>query len=227
MENQRSGMQPDPGMCGCDRDIFLRVWDRVMPVERADCPIAVERSEEMNRLAVPAMQVMPASEVLPPAAASGRRASGVDTAGDDFPTRDDVPCLGSEAGADRGKLQEMIGQELACWRSYQMLARRGGQGGKAIAALAGNCRRRAKRLSAALFLISGVRFWPAEQTAVPMPRSYLGALREHFLSEQNRGEGYRAAAEESRDHCLRMLYLDLAQECAEHACRIRMLLENI
>lgn len=228
MESQRPDRPiPDPGMCGCDRDIFLRVWDRVMPVERPDCPITVERGEEMGQLAVPAMQVMPVSEPMAPAAASGRRASGVDSAGDDFPTRDDVPCLGSEAGADRERLQDMIGQELAAWRHYQALARRGGQGGRAIAALAGNCRRRAKRLSAALFLISGVRFWPAEQTAVPMPRSYLGALREHFLSEQNRGGAYRAAAEESRDHCLRMLYLDLADECAEHAARIRALLETM
>jgi len=220
MENQRPNGQPDPGMCGCDRDLFLRVWDRVMPVERPDCPIVVDRSGEMNRPAVPAVQPMPAEMMARPMPAA-------DQAGDDFPTRDDVPCLGSAGEADRERLQEMIGQELAAWRSYQHLARRGGLGGRTLAALSAGCRRRAKRLSAALFLISGVRFWPAERVSVPVPRSYFAALREHFLSEQDRGGAYRAAAEESRDHCLRMLYLDLADECAEHAGRIRTLLENV
>jgi len=220
MENQRPNGQPDPGMCGCDRDLFLRVWDRVMPVERPDCPIVVDRSGEMNRPAVPAVQPMPAEMMARPMPAA-------DQAGDDFPTRDDVPCLGSAGEADRERLQEMIGQELAAWRSYQHLARRGGLGGRTLAALSAGCRRRAKRLSAALFLISGVRFWPAERVSVPVTRSYFAALREHFLSEQDRGGAYRAAAEESRDHCLRMLYLDLADECAEHAGRIRTLLENV
>ena len=200
MDHQRPSGQPDPGMCGCDRDVFLRVWDRVMPAERPDCPITVEREEGCT--VVPAMRSpsVPAKQWE-----TVRSGSGVDRTRDDFPARDDVPCLGSGGEADREKLQEMIGWELAAWRGYQHLSRRGGQGGSAVAGLAEGCRRRAKRLSAALFLISGVRFWPAEQTSVPAPRSYLAALREHFLSEQNRGQRYRAAAEESRDHCLQML----------------------
>ena len=213
MENQRPNGQPDPGLCGCDRDLFLRVWDRVMPAERPDCPIVVERDGGMNQPVVPAVPTRPAP--------------APDETGDDFPTRDDVPCLGSGGEADRERLQEMIGQELAAWRSYQHLARRGGQGGRSLAALAAGCRRRAKRLSAALFLISGVRFWPAEQVTVPVPRSYFGALREHFLSEQDRSQRYRAAAEESRDVCLCALYLDLADHCADHTCSIRTLLENV
>lgn len=221
MENQRPNGQPDPGMCGSDRDLFLRVWNRVMPEERPDCPIVVEREE--GCVTAPAVKPMP----VPVVRMHGEHhASGVDDTGDDFPTRDDVPCLGSAGEADRGKMQEMIGQELAAWRGYQNLARRGGQGGRTLAALAEGCRRRAKRLSAALFLVSGVRFWPAAQTAVPVPRSYFAALREHFLAEQNRGQSYRAAAEECRDCCLRMLYLDLAEECIDHAGRIRMLLER-
>ena len=223
MENQRPNGQPDPGMCGCDRDLFLRVWNRVMPVERPDCPIVVERGQEMNQPAVPAAQAVP---VTASSQSAARPRPAADQAGDDFPTRDDVPCLGSGGEADREKLQEMIGWELAAWRHYQALARRGGQGGRILAALAEGCRHRAKRLSAALFLISGVRFWPAGQTSVPAPRSYFAALREHFIAEQTRGQSYRAAAEESRDCCLRVLYLDLADSCADHAGRIRALLEN-
>lgn len=210
-QHSQSTPTPDPGMCGCDRDVFLRVWRRVMPEDTPDCPISVERQEETPM----------------PAAVPNQTPSCPDSAGDDFPTADDVPCLGSGAGADLERLQEFIAQELIRWRAYQNLARRvSGQGGRTLASLAGGCRRRAKRLSAALFLISGVRHWPAEQAAVPAPRSYFGALREHFLSEQNRGCAYRAAAEDCRDACLRALYLDLADECAEHACRIRSLLEN-
>lgn len=215
MESQQrsqSAPPPDPGMCGCDRDIFLRVWQRVMPEETPDCPISVDRQEE-----VPAQAATP--EQAPPVS---------DGAEDDFPSREDVPCLGSGAQADLERLQDLTAQELACWRAYQILARRvPGQGSRTLASLAGGCRRRAKRLSAALFLVSGVRYWPTAQAAVSPPRSYFGALREHFLSEQNRGCSYRAAAEDCRDACLRALYLDLADECAEHACRIRSLLENM
>ncbi len=219
MENQRSNGQPDPGMCGCERDTFLRVWERVMPEERADCPITVERGE--GCAAAPMMPV--------PATRCGavHTTVGVGRAGDDFPAKEDVPCLGSGGEADREKLQEMIGWELLAWRRYQTLARRGGQGGRGLAGLAEGCYRRAKRLSAALFLISGVRFWPAGQISAPTPRSYFAALREHFLAEQNRGQSYRAAAEECRDCCLRALYLDLAEGCADHAGCIRALLEQM
>lgn len=211
MESQRPIQPgPDPGMCGCDRDVFLRVWQRVMPEERPDCPIVVDRSEQVPEAKSKATQMM-----------------ARDSAGDDFPTPDDVPCLGSGGEADRERLQEFIGQELTQWRSYQMLARRSGQGGRMLAALASDCRKGAKRLSAALFLISGIRFWPDVPPSVPLPRSYFGALREHFIAEQNRGGAFRGAAEECRDQCLRALYLDLADECTEHACRIRALLENL
>lgn len=210
MDSQRfSPPGPDPGLCGCDRDVFLRVWSRVMPQEREDCPIEVVRTEQR---AVPAVQ---------------RRISPGDRAGEDYPAGNDVPCLGVGGEADLSRLQEWIEKELLAGQSYRMLARRSGQGGRILSAMAGGCRRRAKRLSAALFLISGVRFWPAEQGNVPMPRSYYGALREHFLSEQNRGQTYRAAAEDCRDGCLRALYLDLADECAEHAGSIRGLLETM
>lgn len=210
MNSQRfSPPGPDPGLCGCDRDVFLRVWSRVMPEVREDCPVEVVRAE---RVAEPG--------TISPVTLRDR-------AGEDYPAQNDVPCLGAGGEDDLSRLQEWIGKELLAGRAYQVLARRSGQSGRMLSAMASGCRRRAKRLSAALFLISGVRFWPAEQGNVPMPRSYYGALREHFLSEQNRGQTYRAAAEDCRDGCLRALYLDLADECAEHAGRIRALLETM
>ena len=221
MESQRPNQpsnEPDLGMCGCDRDIFLRVWQRVAPEERPDCPITVEQDAQPVRAA--------AEENAAESAAPRQRSP--EGAGDDFPGRDDIPCLGSAAANDREGLQEFIDRELALWRSYQALARRvNGSGGRVVASLAAGVRRRAKRLSAALFLISGVRFWPQEQQMAPIPRSYLGALREHFLTEQNLACAYRAAAEDCRDACLRSLYLELAAECSENAGRIRALLESM
>ena len=212
METQRfSPPGPDPGLRGGDRDVFLRVWQRVMPEEREGCPITVERTAQEGCGDLTARAVRP----------------GADSAGEDFPTREDVPCLGSGGEADRERLQEFVGQELAHWRAYQTLARRGGQGGRILAAMANGSRKRAKRLSAALFLISGIRFWPDVPPTVPLPRSYFGALRELFHAEQNRSGAYRAAAEECQDQCLCALYLDLADESMEYAGHIRALLESI
>lgn len=208
MDIQRPDQPATPGgRCDMDQDIFLRVWDRVMPEAGEACPIVVERSREQTE-------------------GNGAKRQGTEPAGDDFPTREDVPCLGSSGMPDSGQLQMFTAQELLHWKLYQALARRNGQGGRLLAAMADGCRKRAKRLSAALFLISGIRFWPSEHASAPMPRSYLGVLREQFFAEQNRGQTYRAAAEGCRDMCLQALYLDLADECMEYAQRIRTLLEN-
>lgn len=195
----------NPGMYGSDRDAFLRVWQRVMPEERPDCPVVVERG----------------GADTPPVRTAR------DTGGDDFPVPEDVPCLGRAGESERERLQDFTQRELAAWQAYRALSRRAGQGSCPLAAMAEGCRRRAKRLSAALFLISGVRFWPSEGPAGQLPRSYLGALREHFLAEQGRGEAYRAAAEECQDACLCGLYMELSDECAQHACRIRSMLERM
>lgn len=200
-------------MYGSDRDAFLRVWQRVMPEERADCPVAVERPKPPHGCGAEP--------------AAGHPVPGGERAESDFPPPEDVPCLGCGGAAERERLQEAIGQALSAWRGYQLLARRSGQGGRLLSALAGDCRRDAKRLSTALFLISGIRFWPDALPAVPAPRSYFGALREHFIAEQNRAETFRGAAVECGDPCLRALYLDLADGCVERACRIRNLLETM
>lgn len=182
-----------------DRDVFLRVWERVMPEEGESCPIVVQRSERENP----------------------------NHTSDDFPEREDVPCLGSTARSEEGRLQEWISAELGRWQTYRTLSRRSCQGARTLAGLAANSRRRAKRLSAALFLISGVRFWPQEQMGTPALRSWYGSLRELFLAEQAAACAYRAAAEECRDACLQVLYLDLADESTAHANCIRTLVENM
>lgn len=182
----------------CDRDVFLRVWERVMPEEGESCPIVVPRGLEGDP----------------------RHRGG------DFPDREDVPCLGSAGREEEGRLQEMVDGELWRWQTYRMLAKRSCQGARNLAGMGEACRRRAKRLSAALFLLSGVRYWPVRQENGQMPRSWFGSLRELFLGEQAAACAYRAAAEECRDNCLRVLYLELAAEGDAHGREIRGLIEK-
>ena len=58
-------------------------------------------------------------------------------------------------------LQTLLRRELADAREYQQLSRRAsGPPARMLAALSGEKKHRAKRLAAAYFLISGVRYWP-------------------------------------------------------------------
>ena len=79
----------DPGQCGSDREVFERVWRRVMPEDRPDCPFRLYGEEEragMERLLeqgaageppaagpAPAQSAPAVPAVLPPA---GKRRTG-------------------------------------------------------------------------------------------------------------------------------------------------------
>ena len=132
---------------GVDREVFERVWRRVMPDERGDCPFTLpaegEAAVEETALAVPA--------------AAEARIVTLGQADEGH----DIQCLGPASAAYGASLQGYIDDELSDWRSYQALARRTpGGGGRALAAIAADERRHAKKLSTAYFLISGVRYWP-------------------------------------------------------------------
>lgn len=216
-------MEPEtsmPGQCGCDRDTFLRVWRRVKPEDTPDSPILVEDAPAPPEPAA-AIPAGPADAVQPPVRA-------MDGAGDDFPNPHDVPCLGTSSAHHAPILQELIERALGMWRAYQVLARRAAGGaGRMLSALAAEQRQAAKRLSTALFLITGLHYWPVDQASAAVPASYQGALREHFLAEQRQEETYRAAAEDCQDPCLCALYIDLAGLCASRAARLRALLETL
>ena len=210
MENEPR--QPLVGMIGCDRDVFARVWSRVSPQPGEACPI----------------------EVLPPHAPAAVRAPApnprpaADAPGDDEPTPSDVPCLG-RAGEDHGELlQNFIRHELEDWRTYQALsARASGQNARTLAAIAADERRHARRLSAAHFLISGIRFLP-EVPAARQPRgAFWAALRQRFWEEQHGAALYAAAAAETADPCLAALYRELSAEEAAHADLLRAMVERM
>lgn len=228
-----------PGQQAEKKEIFARVWKRVMADSTASCPIAWEdpAGETSTQPPVPPWESAPLRESAPLQAAGGGEGA------------DQCPCLPAPAQPPRGHhphsdfphpggvlgegclecaplLQELIRRELADLREYQALARRaGGNPGRVLAGIAGEKKRRAKRLSAAYFLISGVRYWPEGQGTPPIP-SYLGTLRRRFAQEQTTMAAYLAGAESTADPCLQQLFWDHARECWAQACRIRTLVEQ-
>lgn len=196
---------------GVDREVFERVWRRVMPEDRGDCPFTLPEQEPDS---VPALAV--------PAAAP----SEVVTLGQTDEGHD-ISCLGPASAAYGAALQGYIDDELADWRRYQALARRTpGGGGRMLAAVAADERRHAKKLSTAYFLISGVRYWP-EVKAAQNPMPLHAALRERFWAEQQGAASYQAAAAETTDPCLKELYTELAGEEEAHMWTVRGVLEGL
>ena len=189
---------------GCDREVFERVWRRVMPEAREDCPFEALEAAEQRPLPAVVVQDAPVEE------------------------EEAVTCLGPASAACGPQLRQYIDQELAAHRCSQALARRvPGAGGRMLSALAAEQRRRAKRLSTAYFLISGVRYWPADRGGTPVSQPVQAALREQFQAMQRRAAGYRAAAAGTADSCLEALFHESAEEAEAHAWIIRSVLEQM
>lgn len=200
---------PIPGM---DREVFERVWRRVMPEDREDCPFTLGQESSQQAGGLPAVPASGPAEVVT-----------MDQGGEGH----DISCLGPGSAAYGAALQEYIDDELSDWRRYQSLARRTpGGGGRALAAVAADERRHAKKLSTAYFLISGVRYWP-EVKAAQNPTPLHAALRERFWAEQQGAAAYQAAAAETADPCLKELYTELAGEEEAHAWTVRGVLEQL
>lgn len=204
---------PNPGMYGSDRDLFSRVWRRVMPENLEGCPIELNAEDGAAFGMVPS----PGASNIPfPTAKNSEE-----------PTPDGICCLGAASAVYGGQLQAFLALELEDWSYYQTLAGRAGPGAaRVIYGIAADERRHAKKLSAALFLISGVRCWPDHPPAFRIPE-YLGALRRRFGEEQKGAGVYRKAAEKTADLCLHELYLELADEEARHAQLIRAIIEQL
>lgn len=202
----------------CDQETFERVWRRVMPEPRPDCPIVLPAEPT----APPAAREAPPA--LPAVAAPSPARPGRPVVGEEH----DVPCLGAASAIYGGQLQRFVDQELADWRCYQSLSRRAqGNSGRLLSAIAADERRHAKRLSTAYFLLSGVRYWPIDRKMNPTPAPFAASLRERFMAEQRGAAAYQAAAAETADPCLRQLYEELSGEEDAHAWLIRGILEEL
>lgn len=207
------------------KELFDRVWKRVMGDNRESCPITWEESPTPAATPQTEGEAPETSNALVPAPAPSPEDR--DRPRSDFPRGEAMGMLGAGCMDCVPLLQELIGRELADWRGYQALARRtAGAPARTIAAMAGGKKRRAKRLSAACFLISGVKYWP-EKGRTPAIPSYLGELRQRFMREQETMAAYLAGAESTTDPCLRQLFWDHARENWDHACQIRTLVEQM
>ncbi|MBR5533649.1 MAG: hypothetical protein IKU62_02255 [Ruminiclostridium sp.] len=196
-----------------DREaVIQRVWKRVMEGREETFPLALKEDPEPHG----SLQNEEGDAGILPAPMPQERS--------DFPTG--AVFLGEGSLDCAPFLQEMIRRELTRMREYQALAKRtGGPQARVLQALAQEGKGHAKRLSAACFLISGVRYWPEGGRTAP-PTSYLGTLRHGFGEEQRAMTDYLAGAEATSDPCLRQLFLELAKTAWERACKIRALVEQ-
>lgn len=230
--------EPGLGMYAGDRELFGRVWQRVMPEERPGCPITVDAPPPAETPPAPGPapgpEDIPAPE--PPAEPAPEPAGGEPApeplesqrhTGDDFPRPDAVPCLGSGSAGHGEQLREDILTALEGWQLYRHLARKvTGSAARTLSALASEKHKQARKLAAAYFLISGVRYWPTDRLGAPQTSSWLGTLRRRFAAEQQLDSRWRAAALDTEDPCLAELYIELAEDCAAHAGVLRALLES-
>ena len=206
MENTQKPVCPDEAQA-----VFDRVWQRVMTGSREACPIAWDAPAPEQEAEVPTSPAVPA--VPCPDRPRG-----------DFP--EGPFCLGKDCMDAVPLLQELLRRMLGDCRTYQALARRTGGGpARTLNAIAAEKKRQARRLSAAAFLISGVKYWP-EIGGRMETDAYLGALRRRFMAEQSTMTDCLAIAESTGDPCLRQLLWELARGTWEIVCRIRKMVEE-
>lgn len=223
--------------------VFERVWKRVMTGSRETCPITWGGEAEDTETQAPAAPVEPGGTEgeTPPESGGGENTPQppappqevvpappcTDQPHNDFPGWEALCVLGPGCMDWVPLLQELIRRCMGDWKEYQRLSRRvGGGPGRVFAALGKEKLRQAKRLSAAEFLISGVRYWP-EGEGFPPASSYLGTLRRRFMREQESMAACLAGADGCGDPSLSQLFLELAKEDWDFAGRIRGLLEQV
>lgn len=138
------------------------------------------------------------------------------------------PWEGPQVADDRTAcLRSQVMEALEGWQFYRYLARRGrGGDARTLNTLAGELHRSARRLSAAYFLLTGLRYWPSELLSAPAIPSYWGALRQRYQTEQRQENAFRMAADDWDDADLRELYNDLGEGCQRRCRQLRALLEQ-
>lgn len=187
-------------MAPLDQAAFQRVWRRVMPEDRPDCPIALDPVP----LAGPA-QPPPLTRASLPAPAQ-------------------KTCLGEGSAGELPTLEALLDATVGNFRQYRALRRRGMGAQKLLSALTAAKEYQARRLSTANFLISGQTYVPAPTPASTAQTLPL-ALRERFQAEQAAAAALLEAAQRAGDPCLAALYRALGEENQAHAAQLRAFLE--
>lgn len=192
-----------------DQAAFQRVWRRVMPQDRADCPFTLEDPISAVPTPAPAPLIRAPLPPLPAQAAAPQP----------------IPCLGEASVGELPALKVRMDAAAQARRTYRALARRSGRRGL-FSSLAREKDRQLRQLGAACFLISGEEYDPVTEP-VPLPKTTPLALREQFRWEQMEAAALMEAAQSTADPCLSRLYRELAEESREQADRLRGRLEQM
>ena len=141
----------------------------------------------------------------------------------------DPCCMGTAALESLEVLQGFIREELADRRTYLFLARRAptAEARQVFRAIASDEGRHARRLLAAVYLITGERYCPAICYPPLRCDGYCAALRERYHEEVCGGFNYRRASQETLDPCLQQLLLAFSQDEYRHANALRGLLSGV
>lgn len=150
---------------------------------------------------------------------------------EDGPHRgNDLPQLWEEPqeASDRtARLRQHVMDSLDGWQFYRHVARRArGGDARVLNSLAGELHRQARKLSAAYFLLTGLRYWPSGTLAVPVIQSYWGALRQRHQAEQRQETAFRIAADDWDSPDMEELYAQLIEDCQRRCRQLRTLLER-
>ena len=141
----------------------------------------------------------------------------------------DPCCMCTAALESLEVLQGFIREELADRRTYLFLARRAptAEARQVFRAIASDEGRHARRLLAAVYLITGERYCPAICYPPLRCDGYCAALRERYHEEVCGGFNYRRASQETLDPCLQQLLLAFSQDEYRHANAMLCLLSGV
>lgn len=141
----------------------------------------------------------------------------------------DPCCMGTAALESLEVLQGFIREELADRRTYLFLARRAptAEARQVFRAIASDEGMHARRLLAAVYLITGERYCPAICYPPLRCDGYCAALRERYHEEVCGGYNYRRASQETLDPCLQQLLLAFSQDEYRHANAMLCLLSGV
>lgn len=209
------------------QEVFQRVWNRVMaghpntgcPVEvtgdlPCDCLEQLAQNNRMNQAGQMNQANRPPQATL---SSPDSRGSDLPTAGMDLAPADETTS----------RLRQQVMEALEGWQLYRHLARRSrSTAARTLTTLAADQHQQARKLAAAYFLLTGLRYWPSELLTTPQIPSFWGTLRQRHQAEQQAECSYRMAADETADSTLLELYQQLADNCQDHCRQLRALLEQ-
>ena len=185
------------------------------PLEQ-DQPVSESPAEDQPVPECSQCAVMAEAEILPEADSPSR--------GNDLPQLWEEPQETSDRTA---RLRRQVMEALEGWQFYRYLARRARAGdARVLNSMAGELHREARKLSAAYFLLTGLRYWPSELLSAPAIPSYWGALRTRHQAEQRQEAAYRMAADDWDNPDMREMYGELVESGQRRSRQLRGLLEQ-